>query len=434
MQHRNSRNEATCNPDGARAMTLVGGVVAYAGPAPHLANVDAAASSAPWRGRPHSPVVVPNVGLICAQGSAIAGIRDGIAIGMYGRIDNLSDIASSLRKDPDDRLGLIARLYQERHDEFAAGILGDFSIVVVDPHRRSLLATRDWIGMRPLFWLRQGEHVAVATEIKQALALLDAALRPAEAPLKAFVAHEALDPTTTFVAGVHAVPACGQLLATLGKCPRSWRRDLEFRPIQLDFEEAVAEIRRVLEMAVARRMPAEASAGAMLSGGVDSTAVTAIAAHLARAGAVPRLQRCYTISLPEIPACDESGPASMVAVSCDLDWQPVVIEIEDYRAWPAGASKLHDGPVYPTACGASLIVAAASADGIDVLLNGVGGDEFADQTGDEFRLCLLRREWTAALKWLRAGGARQRANHCTGSSIATMPRFGERRSQPPTPD
>lgn len=386
--------------------SMVGALIAYLGPDLQSVDFEAAARVAPWRGQLRDVIKIPELGLLCAQGAAITQFRHHLAIGFHGRIDNLDEIATLLNSNSHDPLDLIAQLYLDRGNEFGQHILGDFAIVVIDPHRRSLLAVRDWIGVRPLFWLVHGDGVAVASEIKQALALFSLPTRPAQDVLDAYTANETLAHTTTFISGVEAVPACGQVLIQPNRSSRAWRRNLLFPPVQIEPIEAATEIRRRLEIALTRRLAGGARAASLLSGGVDSPAVTAVAASLSHRGVVQPLAHCYTQALPEVPECDETEAARRVAKACAIPWSPVELRLADFRAWPARASILHDGPVFLTSCGARFMLEAARRDGIQLVLTGFGGDEFADQSCQELRQTLLRREWSSALQWMISGGLR----------------------------
>jgi len=382
---------------------VTGGLLGYFGATPDQANTRAASESAKWRGKLHAPIAIEDLGFICAQGAAVAGRRGELAIGFHGRIDNLGDPGLVPGMKCEDELDLIAALYRNNGDEFATALLGDFALILLDPTRGCLLASRDWVGMRPLFWLEHQGQIAVTSEIKQALHLFGLPLVPAEQPLAAYSSNEPIDPDTTFAKGVGAVPAFGYVLAEHLSPPRTWHKPIRFEPVRADAEAARQEARRLLEIAVLRRLPTGVRTGAMMSGGVDSTAVAGIAAHLAGAGKAPPLETCYTMSLPELPECDETAAARQVAESIGVAWKPVVIRIDDYKAWPERAFDLHDGPVFPTACGAAMIIQKAAEDGIDTLITGLGGDEFADQAGVEYRQCLLRGEWSAALRWIQSG-------------------------------
>ena len=385
----------------------VGGLIAYIGQGSDSVDLPGAESVAPWRGTRHGKISFPRIGFISAQGNALAGIREHLAIGFHGRIDNIPEISSLLKTRSEDPLDLIAGLYLQKGDEFASHILGDFTIIVIDKKRLSLLAVRDWIGVRPLFWLKNGDEIAIATEIKQALALLRTPLKPAAQTLKAFMAWTGLDLTATFAEGVQAIPPSGQLLVCPGSRPQVWRRKFTFSPVKIGMAEAAIEIRRLLEISLERRLPAGVHAGIFLSGGVDSPAVAGTAANLAKKGVIQPLECCYTQALPEVPECDETEPASIVAKACNVPWKPVEITVADFRAWPQRAFSLHEGPVFATACGARMMFEAAKGDGLDTILMGTGGDEFADQSCMELRQSLFRREWSSAIRWIVAAGPRQ---------------------------
>lgn len=382
---------------------MTAGLVAYRGTAPEQINFSAAAAAAHWRGAVQRPVAIDGVGFICAQGRAECGLRGHLAVGFHGRIDNFSDLSRGLAMPCEDELDLLAALYQKHGDDFATKILGEFAIVLLDAERKCLLASRDWVGTRPLFWLEHQAQMAVTSEIKQALCLFGLPMVAATEPLAAFAADEPIDPEATFVQGVHAVPAFGYLKSAQTGPARTWRKQVRFQPVHASAEEVSKEIRRRLETAIIRRIASDTRTGAMMSGGVDSTTATSVAAALAQSGRIPALECCYTMALPEVPQCDETAQARRAAEAIGIPWKPVVIRIDDYKAWPERAFDLHDGPVFPTACGASMIIRQASKDGIDTLLTGLGGDEFTDQAGVEFRQCVLGGEWGAALRWVRSG-------------------------------
>jgi len=409
---------------------MVGGLLAYFGPAPGGADWQGAESRAPWRGAAQQSIILPGLGSVRALGCATAGISQTLAIGFYGRIDNLAELAeSSGLETSSDVVPVVAALYLRHGDEFAQHVLGDYAIIVIDVNRQSLLCVRDWIGMKPLYWRADGEHVALATEVKQVVALLGHSLQPAPEPLEAFVADKTLDLTATFVEGVQAVPPSGQVLFCRDRAIRVWRRRLRFNPVKLAFPQAAKEIRKRLETAISRRLPEGMRAGSMVSGGVDSPAVTAAAAHLGKAGLVPMLERCYTLALPEMPECDETVSGQQVARACGVPWVPVLVSVADYRAWPARALGIHDGPVYLTAAGVRKMMESAKRDGLDTLLVGLGGDEFADQSGDELRQLVLCREWSNVVNWIIAGGRKRLKANLRTTARALLDHVKGRRAE-----
>jgi asparagine synthase (glutamine-hydrolysing) len=366
----------------------------------------AALGRAPWRG-PAAAELVAAGGAVLALGAAHTARRGPLALALHGRLDNQAALAGELGADPADPAAVAAAAYLRFGDEAAARLLGDFALLILDDRRGALLAARDWVGARPLFWGRAGNLVACGSEVKQVLALLGLPLRPDEDNLDAYARADTPPLEATFVAGVRAVPPNGQVLAAPPASPLAWRRPLRFAPVELALPEAAAAVRGALEVAVARRTAEARRLGAFVSGGMDSTSVAATAAALAARGAGPPLAAAFTTHYPEVPACDETAYARRVAEHWAVPWSPVPFAPAEVFEGLEPAFALHDGPIFPAATSIGKTMDAARADGVDVLLTGQVGDDWLEQSGDELSLALLRGDWGALGRWT-AFGLRQR--------------------------
>ncbi|QKW18267.1 asparagine synthase [Kitasatospora sp. NA04385] len=130
------------------------------------------------------------------------------------------------------------------------------------------------------------------------------------------------------------------------------------------------ELRELLERAVARRLPGGGQEVAvLLSGGVDSSLVTALATRLHG-----RTVRTYSISFgSELP--NELGYSGLVAAHCGTAHRVLTVPGEQVAARLADTVALLDGPVGDPLTVPNLMLAEAVAgDGIAVSLNGEGGD------------------------------------------------------------
>ncbi|RKE17637.1 asparagine synthetase B [Streptomyces sp. TLI_171] len=130
-----------------------------------------------------------------------------------------------------------------------------------------------------------------------------------------------------------------------------------------------SELRELLEQAVARRLPAGQDAAVLLSGGVDSSLVTALAARLH-----DRPVRTYSISFGhELP--NELGYSGLVAAHCGTAHRVLTVPGEQVAARLADTVALLDSPVGDPLTVPNLMLAeAVAADGLTVSLNGEGGD------------------------------------------------------------
>ncbi|MEA2597397.1 MAG: hypothetical protein QOF01_3866 [Thermomicrobiales bacterium] len=379
----------------------------------------AALGRAPWRG-PAAAELVAAGGAVLALGAAHTARRGPLALALHGRLDNQAVLAGELGADPADPAAVAAAAYLRFGDEAAARLLGDFALLILDDRRGALLAARDWVGARPLFWGRAGNLVACGSEVKQVLALLGLPLRPDEDTLAAYARADTPPLEATFVAGVRAVPPNGQVLAAPPAAPLAWRRPLRFAPVELALPEAAAAVRGALEVAVARRTAEARRLGAFVSGGMDSTSVAATAAALAARGAGPPLAAAFTTHYPEVPACDETAYARRVAARWAVPWHPVVFHPSDLLWGLEDAVVLHDGPPFPGVSVQTALVDAAAAAKVDVVLTGEGGDFWQDPERREIVIALLRHDWRLALHQI--GWAARRDRRWGAGSVWTAVR------------
>ncbi len=194
-------------------MTRAAGLLGYLAPdLPPERSVGAARRS-PWRGDITATEAGP-IGVIHALGGATVARRAHVAVALHGRLDNLAALRGDLGLAPDaDPGAVVAEAYLRHGDEFGGRLVGDFALLVLDERRGTVLAVRDWVGTRPLFWGKHGEVVAWGSEVKQVLALLDLPYRPDERTLAAYEQMATPELTATFAEGVLAVPPGGQVLA-----------------------------------------------------------------------------------------------------------------------------------------------------------------------------------------------------------------------------
>lgn len=166
-------------------------------------------------------------------------------------------------------------------EEYGAGMVerfqGIFGFAVWDGRDETLCLGRDRLGVKPLYYHWNGSRLIFASEIKAILAsgLVSAELDPQS--LYHYIGYEFVPAPATMFRGISKLPA-GHLLRTRDKTVTIdpfW--DVKFDPVDMAEEECAAEIRRRLSEAVAKRLMSDVPLGIFLSGGLDSTAVLALA-------------------------------------------------------------------------------------------------------------------------------------------------------------
>ena len=257
--------------------------------------------------------------------------------------------------------------------------VGMFALALWDRERRELTLARDRFGEKPLHWTRAGRAVAFASEPRPLAALpgVDTAIDP-EA-VAALLRHGQVPAPRTIHAGVHRLPP-GSLLrvrADDGRIdgPEQWwstaalARSGAADPLEVGPDEAVSVLGDAVRRAVTSQTLAEVPLGAFLSGGVDSTAVTALLA----ASSV-RPVRTFTVGFDD-PAFDESPHAEAVArhlgtahTTFRVTERDVLDLVPDLTA--VAGEPFADASFLPT-----LLLARLARREVTVALTGDGGDE-----------------------------------------------------------
>jgi len=286
---------------------------------------------------------------------------------------------------------------------------GMFAIAIWDGPARRLHLIRDRVGKKPLFYAEANGEVVFASELHALLRGLPARpeINPDAIPL--YLVYRVVPGSTCIFRGVRKVPPATCLTFDMhgSRAWRYWRPSFAAKR-RLTEPEILEELEPLLRDAVRRRLISDVPLGAFLSGGVDSSIVTAFMA--AAGGRV----RTFTVSMPSI-GHDEGPYARLVATHLGTDHKEIRIEPRTSAVLP----KLvwHYGePFADSSSVPSYYVSEAARRDVTVVLNGDGGDEsfagyhwhLSARCADAYRGAVpaaLRRASTPLGPWLRDAGA-----------------------------
>lgn len=296
------------------------------------------------------------------------------------RLDNREELLAALGlAQPGRTIGdgeLILRAYLAWGEACPLRLLGDFAFALWDPRARRLLAARDHAGLKPLAYAHVPGRVLALASDSRSVTLAGGV--PPDIDEGRLLDHiedhlEPLDAETTWFRAVRRLPPAHLLLADArGVSTRRYWSLEPGEPLRLRDGRAYAEgFREVLDTAVRCRLRAAGPVGSMLSGGLDSGAVAALAARqLATEGRGP----LHAVSI----LGTDDGESRAIRESLTVPGLArLLVEIGDLGPWRADlldALGFLDEPGDGDAHLLRAAYLAARRAGVRVLLDGVHGD------------------------------------------------------------
>ncbi len=307
---------------------------------------------------------------------------DSLGIVFNGEIYNHAELRSELRAlgarfvtDHSDTEVLL-HAYKLWGDAFVERLNGMWAFVIYDRARRRLFASRDRFGKKPFYYTERAGLFAFASELTALAAHPSVARIASRTALRKYFAYGYIPAPHSYLEGVSKLPGgCSLEFDLERRVLRTWRY-WEFRlepgtSMPRDPEREWGEqLRGLLDAAVRRRLVSDVPIGTFLSGGIDSSAVSVLAA---RATGTTRLQT-FSIGFEEA-SFDESAYAQQVATLIGSEHHHRVFSEEAAReALPAVVARL-DEPMGDSSLLPTWFLCKHARSRVTVALGGDGADE-----------------------------------------------------------
>jgi asparagine synthase (glutamine-hydrolysing) len=244
---------------------------------------------------------------------------------------------------------VILHLYEDFGTDCVKHLRGMFAFAIWDKDERTLFLARDHMGQKPLFFFHDGDHFLFASEVK---AILASGLVPPEIDLEGvwhYVSMRFLPDRRSLFKGIQKLPAGTSLHWQDGaiRLERYWelRFTDKFRKREREIEE---ELDALLQDTVRMHLLSDVRVGAFLSGGIDSSLVSAMMAKTSDAP-VP----VFSIGVKE-QGFDELPYARQVAARYGMEAHERVVEADLIRMIPAMVHHM-DEPADPFGAGVYLV-------------------------------------------------------------------------------
>jgi asparagine synthase (glutamine-hydrolysing) len=266
-------------------------------------------------------------------------------------------------------------LYEEHGPAFLHELRGMFALAIHDAREGRLLLARDRFGVKPLVYAHDpaAGRLGFASELKALLELPWVAREVDPEALETYLAVNAVMPPRTMLRDVRRLPAGHLLIADAGGVRvERWARDLPW-PVSAQRRDGraalAAELDERLDESVATHLVADVPVGILLSGGVDSGVVCAMAARHAGAGV-----QTFTVGFGE-RSFDELAPAREVARRYGTDHHELVVTAQDAAAHLGDVAQTFCEPRGDATALPYWLAARLAAERVKVVLSGEGGDE-----------------------------------------------------------
>jgi asparagine synthase (glutamine-hydrolysing) len=299
-----------------------------------------------------------------------------ITVVLNGEIYNYREIRERLQKrghsfNSASDTEVLPHLYEEYGDDMVHELNGMFAFALWDSKRRRILIARDRFGEKPLYWGVFDKTLLFASEPKVLLA--HPSVKPALnlQALRQYLSFDYVPAPHSIYEGINKLPAAHKLVLEDGRVDvaRYWKLDYQtVTPVPSE-RDAAEQLQELLADAVRLRLVSDVPLGVLLSGGVDSSTVTALAVRSSSEAV-----KTFSISFAEA-SFDESSYARAVAKFLGTDHHEERLSanlaanlVSEIGAWMD--EPFSDPSLVPT-----YLLSRFTRKHVTVALGGDGGDE-----------------------------------------------------------
>ena len=307
----------------------------------------------------------------------IANETGTIDVVQNGEIYNYRELRDELRAkghrfETESDTEVLVHLYEEHGPRFAEHLRGMFAVAVWDRERRRVVVARDRFGIKPLYWRHAGGQVSFASELKALREQPGFSREIDPDALEAYLALNWVPGPLTIYREARKLPP-GHVLVVEDGAPRVERyaRPAPAPREELrreSFEELADELRERLRDSVRAHLVADVPVGVLLSGGVDSSAIAALAADQ-----VTGPLKTFSIGFEEA-GFNELDRARLTAERYATDHHELVVRPDAVDLLPKVVGA-YDEPFADSSALPTYLVNELAARHVKVALAGEGGDE-----------------------------------------------------------
>ena len=299
-----------------------------------------------------------------------------VAVILNGEIYNYRELRSELEKrghafHSASDTEVLPHLYEEYGDDMLRKLNGMFAFALWDSKRRRLLIARDRFGEKPLYWGVFDNTLLFASEPKVLLA--NRSVKPSLnlQALRQYLSFDYVPAPLSIYQGINKLPAAHKLTLEHGRVNVEcyWRLSYETADPLPNEDEAAEHLRELLADAVRMRLVSDVPLGVLLSGGVDSSTIAALAVQ-----GSSEAVKTFSISFAEA-SFDESAYARGVAKFLGTDHHEERLSANLAANLVGEIGAWMDEPFSDPSLVPTYLLSRFTRKHVTVALGGDGGDE-----------------------------------------------------------
>lgn len=310
---------------------------------------------------------------------------------------------------------------------------GIFAFAIYDTQQEKLWICRDHLGIKPLFVYRSGDVFLFSSELKaitytKKKEMLTGDFLPSRKAVAAFLHLGYIPEPFTIFRGVKKFPAGNYGVYDVQT--RSWERspywnaaDYFLTEPAMDEADAERRFRKTVFASVERQMISDVPLGTFLSGGIDSSLVTAVAAHIS-----DKPVKTFSIGFDD-PKFDESPYAAQIATHLKTEHHTFMVSAKEVLDLVPDFFSVYDEPFADSSAFPTMLVSRLARKEVTVTLSGDGGDELYQGYGMyTWAQRMANPLWQVSRKFVGLGARMLNERYQRAALVANYPNRRTRKS------
>ena len=321
----------------------------------------------------------------------LSNADDTIWLVMNGEIYNFVELRVNLTKKgysfkTRSDAEVIVHLYEEYGTEFVQHLNGMFAFALYDKVKKKIILGRDRLGIKPLYYKKQNNQIVFGSDAKVVAG--EDGTNISESGFLTYLSFGYTNNDSIFEGVIKLKPGCLiELDRTSFKTMPYWKVDKIGESVCSDFE-AQEKLSYLLEESIKIQLRSDVPVGVFLSGGVDSSAIVALASK-----ALKSPLNTYSVEY-DLKNSKDPVFASKVSRQYNTNHTNIKIGPLEVDSYLEELLRSLDEPIADSALIATYALSKkASQDGVKVVLTGAGGDEIFGGYGRYKKPKVLSRLW-----------------------------------------